>query len=107
MTIDRVQPLKLEDSGTGGEETDAFPTALDRNEDFIDCHGLTLQNVISNDDIVRIQRSEGNLEFLDAHNTPITLTTLLTNTAFNSDRILINTSGSILINQFGNILVSG
>jgi hypothetical protein len=80
MALDRVQPLKIEDTGTG-DEVDLFPTALDRNEDFVDCHGVTLQDTESDDDAVVLGRDEdGNLTFLDVANTVKTLTDLVAGT---------------------------
>jgi hypothetical protein len=77
--VDRVQPLKIEGTDSGGEETDLFPTAMDRNEDYVDARGVTLQNLTSNDDAVRVERSAagGDLQFLDVANpTPTTLSQL-------------------------------
>lgn len=80
--IDRVQPLKIESTSSGGEEVDEFPTALDRNEDYVDCRGVTLQNTTSNDALVRAERTaDGDLQFLDLANpTPVTLTDLVAGT---------------------------
>ena len=75
---DRVQPLKLEDPSTGGEQTDFFPTAMDRNKDYIDCRGLTLQDGYSDDPNVRIERdSTGDLVLADSIAGPHTLSSLL------------------------------
>jgi len=65
MAKDRVQPLKLEDTGTGSE-IDLFPTALDRNEDYVDCKGVVIQDTNSDDETTFIERDEsGNLTFVD------------------------------------------
>lgn len=56
MAKDRVQPLKMEYPETGGSETDVTPTAVDRNEDFYDGRGMTVQNSTSDDDSVTIER---------------------------------------------------
>jgi hypothetical protein len=77
MTLDRVQPLKIEDTGTG-TETDLFPTAVDKNEDYLDCHGITLQGNSSNDEAVVVARDEsGNMTMLDSANTVKTLSDLV------------------------------
>jgi len=56
MAKDRVQPLKLEYPETGGSETDVTPTAVDRNEDFYDGRGITIQSNVSDDTDVVIER---------------------------------------------------
>lgn len=56
--VDRVQPLKLEDASSG-TETDPYPRALDRNEDYVDAHGLALQSTISDDEAVLLERTAG------------------------------------------------
>jgi hypothetical protein len=67
VALDRVQPLKLEDTATGGDEVDAYPTAIDKNEDFIDCRGLVLQKATGDDENVTIDRDTAdNLRFKDA-----------------------------------------
>jgi len=77
VALDRVQPLKIEDTVTG-TEVDQFPTALNRNEDFVDCHGMTIQDNSSNDEAVVIARDEsGNLTFLDVLNSVKTLSDLV------------------------------
>lgn len=76
--VDRVQPLKFESPDTGGTETDDFPTSVDRNEDFVDCRGVTVQDDSSDDDLVRVSRDGDNLTFLDKSNTVKTLTDLTT-----------------------------
>jgi len=58
---DRVKPLKLETPASGGTETDAFPTSLNKNEDFIDCRGVTIQNATSDDEVVKISRVDNNM----------------------------------------------
>lgn len=64
--VDRTQPLKLEDSATGGTETDEFPTALDRNEDYVDCRGVAVQNDTSDDSTALVSRdASNNLTFVD------------------------------------------
>jgi hypothetical protein len=77
MAIDRVQPQKLEGTDTGGTETDAFPTAMDRNEDYADVRGVAIQNDTSNDSDVIVSRdSSNNLTFKDANTTVKTLANL-------------------------------
>jgi hypothetical protein len=64
--VDRIRPLKLEDPGEGGTELDQFPTEVDHHEDYVDARGLSVQNLLSDDDIVRIDRdASNNLVFRD------------------------------------------
>jgi hypothetical protein len=66
MAKDRVHPLKLEDSPSGGVELDPYPTGLDPNEDYVDVHGITFQDATSNDEDVSIERDDsGNLVLTD------------------------------------------
>lgn len=64
--IDRVKPLKLESTDTGGGQVDFFPNSLNKNQDYVDCAGITVQNAASDDDSVRIHRSPaGDMLFRD------------------------------------------
>jgi hypothetical protein len=56
MAKDRVHPLKYEDPATGGTELDYLPTAADPNEDYYDGRGITVQNEISDDTTVFVER---------------------------------------------------
>jgi len=77
LAIDRVKPLKLESPDSGGVETDEFPTSLDPSEDYVDCHGVALQSVDSNDEKVLVDRDHlGNMTFRDEHVSPISLIAL-------------------------------
>jgi hypothetical protein len=76
--VDRVQPLKLEDTSTGGDETDQFPTALDPSEDHVECAGVVFDDATHRDEDVRVWRVGNDLTFLDVSNpTTHTLTDLL------------------------------
>lgn len=76
--VDRVQPLKLEDSSTGGTELDQYPTSLDPKQDHVECAGLVLDDADNRDENVRIWRIGNHLNFKDVVNsTPRTLSELL------------------------------
>lgn len=76
--VDKVQPLKLEDSSTGGEEIDQFPTALNPQEDYIECVGIVFDDALNRDEEVKVYRDGDNLKFVDSSNpTPHTLSDLL------------------------------
>jgi hypothetical protein len=95
MALDRVQPLKLEDTSTGTEE-DLFPTALDRNEDFVDCHGVTLQDTESDDDAVVLGRDgSGNMMFQDEHVAPVSLSAL-TAGGFDINNVVWDVAGGLV-----------
>lgn len=74
--VDRIKPLKFESPDSGGTQTDDFPTSVDKNEDFVDCRGVTIQHDTSDDDDVRISRDGDDMTFLDKNNTVKTLTEL-------------------------------
>lgn len=64
--VDRVKPLKIESPDSGGTQTDDFPTSVNKNEDFLDCRGVSIQDDSSDDDVVRVSRDvSGNLTFQD------------------------------------------
>ena len=64
--VDRVKALKLESPDTGGSQTDLFPTSVNKNEDLLDCRGVSVQDAVSDDDSVRIHRSPaGDMLFRD------------------------------------------
>lgn len=76
--VDRIKPLKIESPDSGGTQTDEFPTSVNKNEDFLDCRGVTVQDDSSDDDLVRVSRdASGNMTFLDQANTIKTLTELV------------------------------
>lgn len=78
MAIDRVQPLKLEDPTTGGDQIDQFPTELNPTEDHIECAGIVLDDALNRDEAVRVYRDGNNMMFMDVVNsTPVTLSDLL------------------------------
>lgn len=79
MSIDKVQPLKLEDPGTGGNDTDLFPSGLNPLQDHVECRGVVLADDTTRDDRVVISRdNSGNLTFKDvAKSTALTLSDLI------------------------------
>ena len=62
--VDRVKPLKLENT-TDGTETNRFPTETDPTEDYLACKGLALEN--SNGTLV--YGDSGVLKFKDTEKT--------------------------------------
>ncbi len=65
VTLNRVQPLKIEDPDTGSQDDDV-PTALDKNQDYIDTRGIAFQNSTSDDSVVLVYRDDSdNLTFTD------------------------------------------
>lgn len=78
--VDRVKPLKIEGTGSGGTQNDEFPTSTDKNEDFLDSRGVTFQNDTSDDDLVRVSRDGDDMIFLDKNNTVKTLSDLVSGT---------------------------
>lgn len=94
MAIDKVQPLKLEDSATGGSELDQFPTELNPQEDYVECAGLVLDDAANRDETTRVFRDGDDLKFVDTHNpTPATLSEL-------------RAGGGYVATQPGQILIS-
>jgi hypothetical protein len=84
VTIDKVQPLKIEDTATGGDGVDQFPTGLDPQADHVECAGLVLDDATHRDENVRVFRAGDNLSFQDTVNTtPVTLTDLMSGSGFN------------------------
>ncbi len=77
--VDRVKPLKLENPASGGTESDIFPTSLNKNEDYVDARGLTIQNDSSDNETVILSRdSSDNMTFIDSANpTAVTLSDLV------------------------------
>lgn len=66
MSRDKIHPLKMEDSASGGTELDPYPTGLNPNEDFVDARGVTFQNSTSDDEAVTAERdADDNLVLTD------------------------------------------
>lgn len=55
--MDRVKPLKIQDSG---DEQELYPQSIDQNEDAMDARGIVLQNDTSDDDTVVVSRNASN-----------------------------------------------
>ena len=58
--MDRVQPLKLESTATGGTQLDYSPVSLNHNEDYVDSRGICFQNDTSDDEDYYIARDVSN-----------------------------------------------
>lgn len=84
--VDRIKPLKIESPDSGGTQTDDFPTSVNKNEDFLDCRGVTVQDDSSDDDLVRISRDGDDLTFLDKNNAVKTLSQLLAGGGITADQ---------------------
>jgi hypothetical protein len=83
VALDKVKPLKLESTDTGGDEDDQFPTSLDQHEDYIECRGLVLASSDPQveDEKVVVDRDGDNMTFKDgANTTPLTLSDLVAGT---------------------------
>lgn len=73
---DKVKPLKLESSSTGGTENDFFQTEVNPTEDYVAAKGIALEN---NDNRLVDLDGSGNIQFKDAvETTPITVRKLRT-----------------------------
>lgn len=97
---DRVKPLKIESPDTGGVETDLFPTSVDKNEDYLDCAGITVQDALSDDEAVKIHRSPaGDMLFRDLQVPGLehTLTELLQGTNATVTEVPFNNSTLLVI----------
>ena len=57
MARDRVKPLKLESTDTGGDEDDEFPTSMDPQEDSVECRGIVFDDETHIDENVVIERN--------------------------------------------------
>ena len=72
--VDKVKPLKLENSATGGTENNVFPTETDPTEDYVSAKGIALEN----SDNTTIRGDAGVMKFKDtAETTELSLTSLL------------------------------
>jgi hypothetical protein len=76
--VDRVKPLKIEGTDTGGTQNDLFPTSVNPNEDYLECSGLVLDDASNTDESTIIRRNGNNMEFKDTSNsTFVTLSDLI------------------------------
>lgn len=100
--VDRVKPLKIEGSDTGGTEDDLFPTGLDPNEDFVDCRGVALQDDASDDEQVTATRDgSGNLVLKDVANPSGKTLTALSSGGFDINSIVWDIPGGIVYDSAG------
>jgi hypothetical protein len=60
--MDKVKPLKIENSANGGTEVDPFPTEADPSEDYLAARGIAFED---NDNRVIDTDGSGNLRFKD------------------------------------------
>lgn len=78
MAIDKVQPLKLEDPSTGGDDQDEFPTELNPQEDHVELAGLVIDDATHRDEKVRVWRLNDDMLFTDGYNPlPVSLSQIL------------------------------
>lgn len=78
MSIDKVQPLKIEGVSTGGDDEDQFPTELDPQEDHVELAGIVICDATHRDETTRLWRADLDMKFLDGNNPGgATLTELL------------------------------
>src|SRR3972149_9602451 len=76
--MDKVKPLKLESSDTGGTEGDEFPSSLDPAEDHVECRGVVLDDATHQDESTVLTREGDDMLFRDGNNPDyVTLTELL------------------------------
>lgn len=54
--VDKIRPLKLESSASGGTENDLFPSETQPSEDYISCKGISFEG--SDNSLLQLQGSE-------------------------------------------------
>jgi hypothetical protein len=79
---ERVKVMKIESSGSGGDESDnnpyGGPTPIDTSEDAIEVCGIYVHDASNSDQNVYVARGGNDLIFRDVNNTtPLTLSELL------------------------------
>jgi hypothetical protein len=78
MALDKVKPLKIESSDTGGDENDAFPTSLNPEEDYVELAGIVIDELGVRDESTVVWRIGDDMMFRDTNNPGgATLTDLL------------------------------
>lgn len=78
MSFDRVQPLKIEGTDTGGDSNDKYPTALDPQHDLVESAGIVINDTTHRDETTAIDRSGNDMRFIDGNNpVPLTLSALV------------------------------
>ena len=76
--VDKVKPLKIESSDTGGTQNDLFPTSLNPQEDHVEAAGIVFDDASNVDETTIISRDGDDMQFKDSNNpTFVTLTDLL------------------------------
>lgn len=68
MSLDRVKPLKLESTDSGGNQDDLYPTSLNPEEDHIECAGIVLDDPGLIDESTVLWRDTNDMKFKDTHN---------------------------------------
>lgn len=63
---DKVKPLKIESSSTGGTQNDGFPTEVNPSQDYLASKGIAFEN---NDNRTIDLDGSGNIQFIDATET--------------------------------------
>lgn len=74
--MDRVQPIKIESSSTGGTQDDDEYTPVNPQEDAPEVAGLYLQDASNRDETTLVSRSGNDMTFKDGNNSTLTLTQL-------------------------------
>jgi len=86
--VDKVKPLKMESSSTGGVEDDFSPTEVDPAEDYVATKGIAFENL----DTVYIKKDGNDIKFKDL--------TLTTEYSANQLRTAVNNSFDNSTNGF-------
>jgi len=82
MALDKIKPLKIESTDTGGDEDDEFPTSLNPEEDHVECAGIVLDDPGLVDESTVIWRDINDMKLKDTNNPGgYTLTQLALNTS--------------------------
>jgi hypothetical protein len=106
MALDKVKPLKLESSDTGGTQNDEFPTSMNQHEDYIECRGLVFDDAIRADESTVITREDKDMLFRDGNNPDyVTLTQLLASISARDNRyIVFKVDGGTVYDTHGNVV---
>jgi hypothetical protein len=104
---DRVQVLKQESSGGGGDDADfaVLPSPIEAQEDAIESAGHYFQDASNRDESTLIHREGDDMRFKDSNNPSGHTLSALASSGLGLDYATITTEGGLIYDSSGNFVI--
>jgi hypothetical protein len=99
---DKIKPLKLENSASGGTQIDYLPTEANPTQDYLAAKGIAFEN---SDTRLLDLSAGGEIQYKDAVQGTYKTLNSITGGTFDEDRILTDNFFDTLVDGEGNLLM--